>query len=156
MVKAQEYARKRECDHKIYLNVPFSVKDEAKLRTARWSKKDKLWYCGENCVRLMELEWFDLKLNKGTMMVHFESPSIEEYQEIFDQGARWDAEAKKWYLPASVVCEVHQNRKLTRELKPAYKKWFEGRWLQFFVKEEPVQDFLCSRDDSLIIGQVQL
>jgi len=75
--------------HKVYLDVPFEMKDEVKQKGAMWDPDAKRWYATE----YMNLEQFE-----PWRIRHLNVP-YEEKNEAKAAGARWDPRASKWYIP---------------------------------------------------------
>eukprot|EP01039_Chlorochromonas_danica_P003086 gene3086-3374_t len=92
---------------KVYLNVPFAEKAEAKQMGARWDTTCKSWYAYADDLRLLE-RWpvnldpnkrlLNMKSNEVTKKVFLQVP-FEEKDEAKALGAKYDMETKKWYAP---------------------------------------------------------
>lgn len=97
---------------KVYLNIPFAEKAEAKQMGARWDSVCKSWYAYADDLRLLERWPVNLDPNKRllnmknnnevTKKVFLQVP-YEEKDEAKALGAKYDMEVKKWYAPNAEV-----------------------------------------------------
>jgi hypothetical protein len=71
---------------KIYLAIPFEVKDEAKKNKCRWCPERKMWYCINSKNPMVEKYLFSF----------FDVP-FELKDRAKELGARWDGVNKSWY-----------------------------------------------------------
>ena len=102
-------------DEKIFLNCPFDEKDECKELGGRWDNVARKWFIttemddgpfqkwlsnneqapSEEAERENSIEG---TVNKRTYL----NCPFEEKDECKSLGARWDGDAKKWYVPEGV------------------------------------------------------
>eukprot|EP01039_Chlorochromonas_danica_P014701 gene14701-17193_t len=73
---------------KTFLDVPFDMKDEAKLLGAKWDKDTKKWYITEET---------DASPFQKFLRVYLTVPFAEK-DEAKALGARWDKEKSRWYV----------------------------------------------------------
>ena len=90
-------------DTKFFVNVPFTIKDKAKLKNAKFDPEKKGWYVNsETEKKLFELEKVDVKY---------------ELKDIAKQnGAIWDQKNKCWLTCSFNVDNINnlmQNEKIT-------------------------------------------
>lgn len=76
--------------HKVYLNVPYAQKDEAKALGAQWDAGEGLWYVREGA-DLTHFAGFGIYL----------SVPYEEKDSAKLLGAKWDHRKRRWYVPAN-------------------------------------------------------
>lgn len=76
--------------HKVYLNVPYAQKDEAKALGAQWDAGEGLWYVREGA-DLTHFTGFGIYL----------SVPYEEKDSAKLLGAKWDHRKRRWYVPAN-------------------------------------------------------
>lgn len=74
---------------KVYLNVPYAQKDEAKALGARWDAGEGLWYVRE-----------DADLTRFAGFGFYLSVPYVEKDFAKNLGARWNRQKKLWYVPA--------------------------------------------------------
>ena len=95
--------------NRVYLDVPYSSKNEAKELGAKWDKEQKAWYAPAGS----DLTKFDKWLKQPEPQVPIENPGAQvseentylgvpylERQKVKALGAKWDKEQKAWYAPA--------------------------------------------------------
>jgi len=97
---------------KIYINVPYAEKDQAKTLGARWDKQEQSWYVPVG-IDFSNFEKWSHR-NTGTEEHHTKEIRTEEAidsrrylavpyedrQAAKDAGALWDKHAKSWYVDA--------------------------------------------------------
>lgn len=116
-------------DTKIYLEVPFSKKDEAKKLGANWDKNAESWYSLSSNPNIEELKASFTEISKDDVQKQYVEKRNErvylnvprsEKDEAKELGARWDRAKSQWYS--------HANNENLETLK---EKWS--------VKETPEQ-----------------
>lgn len=110
---------------KVYLNVPIAEKEEAKGLGAKWDKDAKKWYIGDNIDGSRFSKWMSggasrpsipkaaafskaapssaggfEESNANPFKMYLNVP-IAEKEDAKGLGAKWDKDAKKWYVPES-------------------------------------------------------
>ena len=79
-----------------YLDVPFSMKAEAKLYGAKYNYENKKWYyIGDGYVRLHKFK-----------IVYLDVPFTEK-DRAKTAGAKWDMDKKLWYSNHKNIQETH-------------------------------------------------
>ena len=76
-------------DQHVFIDVPFSDKDEVKANGAFWSGEDKKWFVLHANT--------DLILKYPIRHKYFLQVPYEGKDDAKAQGAKWDADIKKWY-----------------------------------------------------------
>lgn len=98
---------------KIYINVPYAEKDQAKVLGARWDKQEQSWYVpvgidlsnfekwsqSNNSANAGHLTKQDSAEDESHTRQYLAVP-YEERQAAKDAGALWDKHAKSWYVDA--------------------------------------------------------
>ena len=92
---------------KIWLNVPYREKEQAKREGAQWDKAEKRWYAREDADLDRLAAWMpkealpDMPPRMTTEKTWLAVPYGEKEQ-AKRLGARWDGKAKSWYAPEGV------------------------------------------------------
>ena len=95
---------------RVYLKCPFHEKDECKSLGGRWDGDERKWYITVD----MNVEPFARWMNDGDdgrdseneesasgggEKIYLNCP-FDDKDECKKLGARWDSDARKWYVPA--------------------------------------------------------
>ena len=80
----------------IYLDVPFSLKNEVKLAGGKWDMEKKQWYISEKEM-ISALNVFKI--------VYLDIP-FKEKERAKQAGAKWDMEKKQWYSNTKNIQET--------------------------------------------------
>ena len=103
---------------RFYLDCPYSEKDECKAQGAYWDADRRKWYVPEGVEVNDFKKWWpgeSSKLQEQStnndgkrfyLNVGFSDKDLAK-----SQGARWDADARRWYIPSSLD-------------KTDFKKWW--------------------------------
>jgi phage/plasmid primase-like uncharacterized protein len=88
---------------KVFLNVPYENRQEAKSLGAKWDSERKSWYApvGTNLNPLSK--WVETKMDNSKMSdkIYLKVP-YSEHKEAKALGAKWDLENKLWFVPNNV------------------------------------------------------
>ena len=76
-------------DKHVYIDVPFSDKDEVKSNGAFWDGENKKWF--------VLYANTDLIKKYPARPKHFIQVPFDKKDEAKLEGAKWDPDAKKWY-----------------------------------------------------------
>lgn len=105
---------------RIYIDVPFSEKEEAKGLGARWDRQQQSWYLGEGADKQL-LERWPIK-NVSELALKEKSDEVRTYLAVpYEErlaakalGAKWDKRHKSWYVN-------------TDEGREATQRWHPGK-----------------------------
>lgn len=88
-------------DDRIFIECPYTEKDEAKAVGAKWDTTEKKWYIPSH--RVHQIELFNKWQPNGKIYLkcHY-----NDREKVKKEGARWDGSVKKWfYFPGSAKDE---------------------------------------------------
>ena len=78
-----------DADKHVYIDVPYSDKDDVKANGAFWDGETKKWFVLNSNT--------DLIKKYPMRKIYFIEVPYDGKDEAKAQGARWNVEAKKWY-----------------------------------------------------------
>ncbi|MUJ28080.1 AAA family ATPase [Aliivibrio fischeri] len=113
---------------KVYLNSPYSEKDEVKATGARWDRKQGKWYISRDIYEadLTKFakwpEFIPIQQKKNNVDRVYLKSTFEERHELKEAGARYEPTEKKWWV--------------TQEQLNSFPDKFE-KWLGFGCKYDP-------------------
>ena len=84
-----------------YINVPYKEKDEAKALGARWDKQHQSWYIPRKLDRAAFAKWSQNDTPQTALQTQeriYLAVPYNERQVAKAAGARWDKQAKSWYI----------------------------------------------------------
>jgi hypothetical protein len=84
---------------RVYLNVPFPKKDEAKQNGARFDGEQKQWYVQTPIAWLKCAEFLPLDAVSPWPDKDWQSYTYEQRFDARNEGCLWDAEARCWFRP---------------------------------------------------------
>jgi DNA polymerase III epsilon subunit-like protein len=142
-VKASPVGMVDSSASKTYLNVPIAEKDEAKALGAKWDKDAKKWYYIADGVNDASFtKWisasslapkmspkaaalakpsspaFESESSTNTFKIYLNVP-LAEKDEAKALGAKWDIDAKKWYVPSGASPMTFAKWSSTSSFKPS-------------------------------------
>ena len=88
-----------EDENRLYLDVPFHEKNDAKKLGAKWDQDARKWYAPEPVSSQLVSTWgpgAPPRPKKRTVKLYLDVP-FEDKDEAKLLGARWDRNAVKWY-----------------------------------------------------------
>ena len=100
--------RRLKKTERFYLDCPYDEKDECKAQGAYWDADRKKWYVPEGIEVNDFKRWWPGE--KSRLVGHNTEDDSERFYLTVDfsekdlakaQGARWDSEARKWYVPSN-------------------------------------------------------
>lgn len=108
---AQDKTMENSKQPALYLQVPFNEKDEAKALGARWDRQQRAWYVPQDKEPSLFQKWSPSNdqlppktesptvepVKKTTDIVFLKVP-FEEKDEARARGAKWNPEAKSWFV----------------------------------------------------------
>ena len=100
--------------NKIYLDVPFILKDYVKQSGAKWDLNKKLWFITNE----------NQKLDKYKI-VYLDIP-FDEKEDAKNAGAKWDMDKKSWYSSQMNISESHLKKYLGKN-KTYYDIQFDDK-----------------------------
>lgn len=114
---------------RIYLNVPFAEKDQAKAAGAKWDKAKQSWFApeGADMANLGRWQANDVEPVKAQEAVTEKGPRqflnvpYEERNLAKAAGAKWDRRAKSWYAPDGANPEHLSRWKVADGINPPSK-----------------------------------
>lgn len=94
-------------DGKIWLDVPYREKNQAKRQGAQWDKIERRWYALEGADMAGLAAWLPKEARPGMPSKTVNEKTwlavpFDEKNQAKRLGARWDGKAKSWYAPAGV------------------------------------------------------
>lgn len=121
----------------IFLDVPYSEKDEAKACGARWSPEHRKWYAPNNSLGLAlferwpeilmdESKWTKVPMGKPKLYVDL-VPSSSWFQNLRSEltGSEWDTLRKTTYQQAGHHCEICGVQGVEHPVE-AHERWKYG------------------------------
>jgi len=85
--------------NRIYLNVPYKNKDDAKSLGAWWDNEKKLWYAPDKTYSDLVKKFEKVSSKAVTGKKIYLHVPFKEKEEAKALGARWDGQEKMWYAP---------------------------------------------------------
>ena len=82
---------------KLYIEVPYKLKNDIKSRGAFWDKDKKKWYIYENNENAREIKKLILQYNRKKEKVYLNLP-YNLKDDAKNDGCRWSKEEKKWTI----------------------------------------------------------
>ncbi|MFY8352927.1 zincin-like metallopeptidase domain-containing protein [Pseudoalteromonas sp. SSM20] len=140
-VKANFAKENTDKSNRVFLNVPYKEKEEAKNLGAKWDRQARQWYIRSSMKQEPFSKWLDAENNKQSIPVE-SKPAPEKHSEKLylavpfkdkdnakKAGAKWDSTASSWYADASSDMSV-------------LKKYLpDNRAVQQLPKQTPEQEF---------------
>ena len=108
---------------RVYLNIPFKNKEDAKKRGAKWDADKKSWYVSRNAKKEFP-EYQQKQVQQKTKQekiaqtqkkypsrVYINVP-ITKKQEAKKDGAKWDPSIKSWYVTQSILYKFQKYKRV--------------------------------------------
>jgi hypothetical protein len=113
--------------NRVYFDIPFHEKDEAKGMGARWDNDRRCWYAPDaECKEALMTRW-----RRHGQKVYFDIP-FHAKDKAKEMGARWDSERKSWYAPDEDITDalatqwLERNERLDIRYIPGEDRSFGG------------------------------
>lgn len=97
MPAASEAARSANNDDRQYIDVPYKEKDEAKSLGAKWDRKARSWYVPNGVDASAFSKWSQSQPQEISTREYLAVP-YSQRKAAKAAGARWDKQAKSWYV----------------------------------------------------------
>ncbi|MCH8724039.1 DUF1738 domain-containing protein, partial [Neisseria gonorrhoeae] len=97
-------------DERVYVQIPYADREQAKMLGAKWDKEEKSWYIPPGVNQEPFRKWLDSATNQAKTVTD-NTPAIaktlidvpfREKNEARALGAKWDKDQKSWYIPEGV------------------------------------------------------
>ena len=108
---------------RVYLNIPFKNKDDAKKRGAKWDGDKKSWYVSRDARKdfpqyqqkqvhqKTKQEKIAQEQKKHPGRVYINVP-FKQKQKAKEDGAKWDPSIKSWYVTQSILHKFQKYKRV--------------------------------------------